>query len=952
MEKIYKIFKYVSTKMYYHSPKNKKTQISIFLVTIIIVLTVSIIYIKYHTDTQTKRITSISTEITETSEEVTPEEIKSTIRGIAKDSLEQALIISGLKGGFIYDHKDNNYTYLVTNYPPGYTNALISRFNINLNNMKVLAWSKDFLRDPKLTVNDNYYKNNIKKEMEDFIKKEIKERLNKKIKGLGWNVTWDGKVNTNLEFNDNSVVLVFNISLLKKSSKNKTRSYFDNDKVEENIRYKTIIHLIKSLISDKLDNRSLNSDDGSLKEDLRRRIISFNLNPSDFELNTIKVIDKEDYKGYIFEIKDNGSKILNNPFVFRVGYLNNATNLDLSSLGINNQNKFYIGLTEDNLLTIDLAKYIKDTEAIDILNPNYYFKEEDINTPSAHFKIDTQGNLQFIAHRKGIFAYPIIITDNEVKKTYTFYFVIGSPSNKDNEDAINCFEVEPLSVTRYTTGGQVTFPVSQLFKRTFEYIDSTGKHHVFGYGIKDGDVRVTFNCMTYQGYKYQWEICDDTGSCSIEDITSTIGSADKTINLGTNPKTVKVIISSSNPSISFAPVTYELEIYPADCLGPFPREEYGTSSNTLLNKVSGPLTCCDFSQFNNVKNVLINGDQYANGLPPSYTASLANNGDVAFEFDGYLCMSFETPSSSSNTFNPKEINVWSFDQGISSVFEGKIRGVCSGDSPFPLNININPISTSSSTKTINIRKIIDYFGSNYDVNLNGNVDYASSSNSLCQHCIIPSDALLPFSFKVALNPSSTNPVYARFIIGLKSEISGISSSPSSSNEIYYGPFTDTSEYVRCDNNWYYYSNSGWIKMNLGIDYGIGGAPSENRVSRNYCEIGQASCNRKDYLASSISTGTTDIAEECKDNYVFVNGLNIMSNIREAPSSWTCNTCTYTCHCIDGLGNSYSIITTQDIKCNGLSIGCPAPDPDPGCETLCQNDPRHGHKDSVTYVCNH
>jgi len=206
--------------------KLKKSQISIFIIIALMIIFLISFLIVSNNDSKKQNIqdSNIDNNLNN-NPSLLP--LKDTIDNCLKLELKKATIISGYRGGFIYDTSNsNNHEYYISgiNLPRNldYNFNLLQNFDLNKNYLSknVLVYSQKSLYVPRLDsdyiinrgqVNQNIiYSKSIKDDYKNFIFFNILKCLNfDNYKNKGVNINYDnfiGKINT-INFNSNYILV-------------------------------------------------------------------------------------------------------------------------------------------------------------------------------------------------------------------------------------------------------------------------------------------------------------------------------------------------------------------------------------------------------------------------------------------------------------------------------------------------------------------------------------------------------------------------------------------------------------------------------------------------------------------------------------------------------------------------------------------------------------------------
>jgi hypothetical protein len=188
-----------------------KSQVTIFIILIIILIFLFIFLFasnfedrSNHLESEKKPLESIS------NDEINS--VKNQVDYCLQKELKKALIISGLRGGFIYDKGEEYVSGIIP--PDTYDFKLISNLGLNYNNLKskTLLFNgyelKIPLIDSKLKIGENIiYNHSIKEDFDTFIFNNFLKCINKKIyEEKGFNLSFGKYIGKPITVSNNKIV--------------------------------------------------------------------------------------------------------------------------------------------------------------------------------------------------------------------------------------------------------------------------------------------------------------------------------------------------------------------------------------------------------------------------------------------------------------------------------------------------------------------------------------------------------------------------------------------------------------------------------------------------------------------------------------------------------------------------------------------------------------------------
>ncbi len=741
--------------------KSKKSQIAIFIIVSILIILLIIFLFKLYYGNRTDEV--VSEEIIDGGPEVSS--IKSVVDECLGKQLKRATIISGLRGGFIYD--DGEYFLGGAIPDESYSSRMISNLGLNWNNLqsKVLVHSQaavfqpGFFEDVKYN-DDLFYEHSISSDMSQYMTIEFMKCLDfSDFEKKGFNLTYvdylgeitgynmidsgrlevsdfdaevgdkvhiyvlddvlqghvdevivggdkyvlkfddlsllslqgaetiknldvlnyDKRLNLSLDFSDDDIVakIIYEINI--KTNDNRKMS-FKESTVNLNVRYKGLMEIAKVLMNYKYGvKKDVDYTDEnvliSVLNDYAKGSEYFKyLENKDFKVKKRILKDEQEHKQFVYSIIDDNSKILGFPFVLNFAYENIAPKIEANFMtgGFNfdeNNNVIYLFAKPDEEVSYDLRKFFDEFQYKDYYT--FYFIEQNYDGSDSKFVLSEEGNLKFTAYQDKVYTFDIEVTDGEASRNYVIYFVTGLPNNFNNEDASRCIKFSN------NEDSEKKYPVEKILRKSFSY-EEEGYSNLFAYQVipLDSSVIVPKSTVSFSKacifdfnqFDAKVSFSADGNSLGTQNFdfgTSSTNSFSHGINVPQVGKVVEVKVDVFEKGRADAMTeTFVLKVYPTNCLGPFPSDDYSL--------YGGDFTCCNLGK-------LYDFNLKKPKLPPkSFIASDTNiykASDNHKAFNAELYFALDTLKS---PFNFEENVVWNIDEDITSLFSSEVSIVCKG----------------------------------------------------------------------------------------------------------------------------------------------------------------------------------------------------------------------------------------------------------------------------------
>ena len=146
----------------------KKSQISLFVIIAIIIVVLMIFLIFTNSSHNSDLLTNNQNKIT-TIDKSQIDIIKNNIDECLSKELKRATIVSGLKGGFIYDNGEYYFSSIIPD--DTYSSKFISNMDLNWNNLqsKALVYSQSEVSPPGVSTKVHMYTHTVEEDFEKFI---------------------------------------------------------------------------------------------------------------------------------------------------------------------------------------------------------------------------------------------------------------------------------------------------------------------------------------------------------------------------------------------------------------------------------------------------------------------------------------------------------------------------------------------------------------------------------------------------------------------------------------------------------------------------------------------------------------------------------------------------------------------------------------------------------------
>lgn len=611
--------------------------------------------------------------------------------------------------------------------------------------------------------------------------------------------------------------LFFPIIILNKNTNEKIK--YSSTKISIDSRFKELsTSFITNFLNKKASNRSLDMNNLS---DLNTMIDFINDKTKTKFTNysiTKKIIDNSfERKLFYYGFVDYDNKIFGKPYIFYFGYENNAPKFNSTIESEFGNDKMVKYVSDSVVNKINLRDFMTDYQRYD--RYGIFFKGYEITKLSTipGFKLYSNGTVVFDPVGKGIYSYTITTTDLEASRDLNLVFISGIPGNKNNIDAVDCFKF------KNSPDNKNYFPIiGNLSNKIFNYTNATGYMKTFAYQlyIPNNPPYTTTNPTLFQKSEVEF-ICNKIPTLTYKYFIEKSGTRtpvtvnpDGKIKINNSNKLQKVIVQLFDSTGQQMSQEFELEIYPARCLGP---KEFKPGSHEYDKIYGGSFSCCNTSQ-------LLNRDK---NNPPVELVNSENNiitsnpPDYKMDAESYFCLSDSDSSifPGINLFNFKTDNIYNLIGNAGSVFEGKIQILCQGYFPRVVNnLVTNSIVSSGSTTYLGRVTKINVAGRIIDVSSNLKL-HPKYSWDKCEICNL-SDP----TFSILVNNNNKNYIMH---VGLK-ELQ--TTNPPKKSIFSFVP--NTME-ILCDDDWYAKKNSNnWIKNeDVGKD---SLTPNPIEISKGYC----------------------------------------------------------------------------------------------------------------------
>ncbi len=756
--------------------KSSKGQISMFIIISVIIISAMVFLVFMSNDSKKEEI-SRGTDV-DTQERVLF--IKGYVDSCMEKQLEKALIVSGLKGGFIYGVPNGIYRKSFI-YPVPYPYHFIGNIGLDWDSLK---WNLVHARELRIgitvpylveNVNRSIYNETVKSHFERYFYEEFGKNCQHKIINETLDVREFGveldpgqviassntllddvsvynlnsTATVNVSFNKDETEVKFLYPIVLNGSRGDSVEFVESV-VSVPVRFGALRFLSQDLMNKKMDNRSINLSNSTQLNNILRNISkvrAFIDNLSELTFKIHKINDSPEYKEYVYYFFDDGSKILGNPYVYRFGYRNHAPSFNLSVLCANiTDDECILAYVADNgswwNSTINISARM-DPEVMDCRPPHYYGSGDSGDCgnvryvdlkPSDIFNLSTQGNYTFKAEKEGKYDFNIQLTDGEAYTIQRVYFIVGTPANFNNNDVIDC-----IKFYNYKKPG---FPIEASFKwrndevRIFTNF-SSGRTEAYAYALYPGKygIKVLNSCFGKDldfNYVEYW----------VNDVDPPIVvPGNKIFNISTNGslQEIKIQINRADGT-PINEENYTLTVYPFRCLGPHAIND--GSENPWF------MTCCNTE--------ILNRSIY--NEPNLYFKNGSGNNDFALDEEVYFCYepyvnSQKRPRDLGYDRNFHTQNIFEYLRGseITSLLKARVRIDCDGTSAIG---NLTSIQGSESSP-FPTQHVIG-FGYDREI-IPGLVNPGifagfdiEQSAGLCQFCHIPRRS----NFVIKLNGSS------------------------------------------------------------------------------------------------------------------------------------------------------------------------------------------------------
>lgn len=633
------------------------------------------------------------------------------------------------------------------------------------------------------------------------------------------------KINVTFNIQDISAEVFYPVRV---SNQDFSTSY-ENSKVTLNVRYLALLkELSKKIVNYKYNNnKSVNYLDGSMIEKVLSssdyfRTVGFD----NLEFRTRYILDDEDHKQYVYSIIDDDSMILGRPFVFNFGYENIAPYINFTSLDLGfdvdySEGAIVMVASKNVPITYDLWNESFDEQIID--NWKFYFVEQHLHGSDADFDLTQEGMLTFKAKREKLYTYQIQITDGDAVRSYNMIFITGFPDNTNNQAFSSCIEFDNFADS--------LFPIVSPFDNLF--LDSSTEYNRFyayqlyssvpGIDIRPSNLTLRRFCsVPIHSFPVKLKISNIDGSLISDEVKYFDTRGDLDFEVPSTDYPVRVSIEIVNSADSSMVEPFVVDVYPAQCLGPYPLDIQG---------ISGDLSCC------NLVDVL---ESNIAGTPHAFLDNVLDSG-VVLDEDLYLGIDF-----TSSSFDYTNNILWEvFGNGISSLYTTHIKAECGGVYPVFYK-NLKPFEGHDL-----IRPLEGFiFSNSYVVDPNIDTlkaDYVGAQADVCEFGYVNNASMRFYTqngldFNAGFVNMNLNPGDAQIITvpttGSYSEVLVLAD-----DTLYVGD-----------------GNSGWFTSNFGQ-----GIKSNIYLSKSYCDGGASTFSPKPLSPPGIFRTDTNLGE-CKDKF--------------------------------------------------------------------------------------
>lgn len=713
----------------------------------------------------------------------------------------------------------------------------------------------------EFTIEDKLYKGKITKIIDDDLVEievtnsnlDIKSNQNiQDVKVINLNST----MSVDVIFEDEKVKAKLNFPI--KISKGTFETSYEQSIVSSNVRFRKLLKIAEKLTREKEKNKTLDySNSMDLSYALKDDVYLANTDLKGFRIVKNYINSTDEDKKIVYSIVDDESRILGSPYIFNFAYYNSAPFLNLSEIADeiyeNEGIAFIVAL--NNQINVNMSDYIYEKQLIDLYTT--YFLSENHIGKDAIFSLTPKGQMSFVAHQKKKYNYEITVTDGETQSKENLIFLVGFPDNTNNKAASDCFEIKHFQTS--------TYPVELEFRnKIFRYGQANQKDTVFSYILnvptnvfdkpKEAIVKFKKSCQFNQ------DLYPLTVKLNGKPIATSLFDKDKneiTIPFSKNAQKLQVEVRDKSGNLMTE--AYELNLYPAKCLGP-----YGISDYNISKSLGGTGSCCDTGSVTSAIN-----SKTPTALDNIKTSGFAVNTNV------YLCTDVFLERGSTiyagDIINPQEESLWAKGgSDITSLFNANIKISCDGTSPKGSKISVSPIpsETHDGTKTLNIAgTTLLPFDSPKSFRVG-----ITHKNGVCELCTFTHNLFNAYSvegipFKVGL--INENNKLGKFLYygAFSSSLNQLRSSLKPIESYYFRK--DTNKYVKTS------STTNWVSREISK-----GGNKDSRISESnlYCGLDSASSSR--YKETSHKS---DNNPECTDWYF--NGVSFES---QPNTGWLCS----------------------------------------------------------------
>jgi len=837
----------------------KKSQITIFVI-LFFVLVILYVYIIHQANVHKLDVAKESTQKTSsTQSNFNIFSLKSYVGTCLERSLDRALVLAGLQGGYV-DFTKLNPTkfYEIKN---GVDLSLFPKslgmdLSLSQANLGVFVYSPFYNKSINYPVFSNLSSNfSVEKNFREFLLNDTFRCLNlSHLRDLGYKIKTEEKPNITVNFYPErvKVSLFYPIKLFKNGQES---DFYKTTLVKYNSLEK-LTYIATYFINSMYENTSAN-----YSKVMNESISFYGLNPKNFVFKRVVKLNLPYKKVYTYVLKDSNSRIKNYPYVFEFGYIDNAPFLDLSPkagapfmVSPFFNDTYYTYLSVGTVFKIDLHKYLHDNNYYDdVFNKHFFSVDQD--TSEYEFKLEQNGSLIFIPKTNNFYSFKITATDGVCTRDYILQFITPVFKNKNNEKTGNYVYATALE--------RKGFPIDDKYLHILKYYkDSKGYYHYYTFGLKKGQVKLSFLFIP------NGELSVSTVGC--DDFSNNIC----TLNLGSSKKTVTFEIKNGNNVLS----TYVVDVYPVACMGP------GPVSKSVQEVVGGDFTCCNLQSL----------DDAIKNNNPSVIKNIYGFSHIAADFNAYVHLDVDV-TNKLDLFDFVHKSIWDTfnNKYIMSLYSSHIKMICNGQSPLPWNGNVQSIG--DITKIFN-GTVVD--------NTIYKLDHSITLHMNLVRRIKQCNFVNSFNCTLSKLVSKNNLVY-----DLAEETKIVSTDFGSGLYTYIGPLSQGNSILYSSKK--YGSTDGsttWTTSRVGK----GGKPGTVYLGKKFC------VSKNSNPVYQVVDSKTDNPTGCKDYYF--NGNEIVS--APAPSSWICGTGTQTCKC--GSCTYNNMCSGSSYQCSNVgSCTCPA-----------------------------